>query len=431
MNWSKYNYLFKSDKFGYLLYNSLSNGFVEVDEKIYLYLKSIEGKQNITIDNKELQKSLLEMKVIVDNDLDEFYNIKYSTQSRRFSDSYLGLTINPTLHCNFACTYCFENNRRPVYMTDYVENGLIDFVKKIKKLNSINVTWFGGEPLMAFDRMLSITKRIKELNIPYRASMITNGYLLSNKVIDNLDDLSISHIQITIDGLAEIHNKRRLLISGEGTFGRIIKNIDNLKMKKPDYPINIRVNIDNTNADNFIDVLRFFINRYEKKINVAPGFVTDTGNPAICCLFDNEKIVEFVTNLYKKYNANVFGFFPPDSRYECPIRNPNHLTIGPQGEIYKCWLDVGNNEMVVGSLIDKNVVNNALLTRYYVAGDALEDANCKECFHFPICGGGCPHTRIENELNGKSNLENCDFKKGHLKEFLELHYDYKQKISKK
>lgn len=427
MKWSKYNYLFKSPKFGYLLYNSLSNSFAELDEEGHLYLQSLAGKDNIDMVDDKLFQELVKMKALVEDDRDEFYNIKYLTQLQRFSQNYLELTINPTLHCNFACVYCFEANKPPIYMSDLVENSIIELIKNMKHSKCVHITWFGGEPLMAFDRIVSITKKIKDIGVNYTASMITNGYLLTDKVIDRLEDLNISDIQITIDGLAETHNARRPLVSGAPTFDKIIENIDKIKNRNNDYSILIRVNIDETNASNFIDTYKFLYNRYKGKIDVAPGFISNESNcTAADCVFDREKKAKFLLEQYRKYGLNLMGLYPSESRYECPIRNPFHLVIGPEGEIYKCWNDVGNKEKVVGSLIDKENVNHRLLTRYYTAGDALEDPQCRDCFHFPICGGGCPYTRIENEF-GKDKTDVCDYMKEHLLDFLELHYEYKTK----
>ena len=311
MNWSRYNYLFKSSKYGYLLYNSLSNGFSELDEETYNYLKTLENKENINIEDIKLKESLIEMKVLVENDKDEFYNIKYLNHLNRFYDDYMELTLNPTLHCNFDCSYCFEESKPAKYMTDEVENSLIGFIEKNKKIKQFHITWFGGEPLMAFDRIVSITNRIKEIGINFKAHMITNAYLLTDKVIDMLDDLNINKIQITVDGLAEIHDKRRPLVSGGKTFDKIVSNIDNLKRKKEDFPIVIRVNVDKNNENDFIEVLKFFYKRYNGKIFIAPGFVTGENRcTASDCLMDRNRKNEFFVNLYKQYGVNIMGFYP-------------------------------------------------------------------------------------------------------------------------
>ena len=432
MEWSRYNKLFKSDKYGYLLYNSLTNSFVELDDDSFSYLKSLEKKENIKIEDCSFFEELKQMKVLVDNDRDEFYNIKYTTHFQRFENGYLELTINPTIHCNFACPYCFEAHKPPIYMTDEVEDALFNFVQNQKAIRHIHVTWFGGEPLMAFDRMKSITHRMKQIDVKYTSKIITNGFLLTDKVIDSLNDLDVSSIQITIDGLKEEHDKLRCLTNGTGTFDVIIKNIDNLLSKNNEIFIGIRVNIDVKNAEKFIDVYKFFANKYRgKKIAISPGFISnESGCIPSDCIFDSEKKSLFLMKLYKDYGLNAMSLYPLKYRYECAIRNPHHLTIGPEGEIYKCWNDVGNPEKVVGSLINKELVNSKLLTRYYVAGDALENKDCQDCFLFPRCGGGCPYNRIENEFKGTEEyMDLCDYRKNHLEEFLELHYDFRQRVN--
>lgn len=70
------------------------------------------------------------------------------------------------------------------------------------------------------------------------------------------------------------------------------------------------------------------------------------------------------------------------------------------------------------------------MTRYYTAGDALDDINCRQCFYLPICGGGCPYRRLENEFEGKCH-DMCENIKDNLEEFLELHYDFFQKMKQK
>ena len=49
------------------------------------------------------------------------------------------------------------------------------------------------------------------LNLDYQADMITNGYLLTEKVVAMLPSLSISSLQITINGMKAVHDSRRCL----------------------------------------------------------------------------------------------------------------------------------------------------------------------------------------------------------------------------
>ena len=104
MVWSKYTYMF-DDNGKYYIYNSLSNGFAELDKATYDEILRMKRDNDILSINDELLVQLKKLKVIVDNDKDEINAVKYLTLRRRNDDSRLILTINPTLSCNFACPY--------------------------------------------------------------------------------------------------------------------------------------------------------------------------------------------------------------------------------------------------------------------------------------------------------------------------------------
>ena len=228
MVWSKYNYLFQAED-KYLIYNSLTNSFAELDEETFRVLSKMKENNNIeNILDLDLAKTLKSMKVLVEDDRDEINKIKFRVQKKRFYDKHMGLTINPTLQCNFACPYCFESKHSNLYMTDEVENQIIEYIRKHSSVKSLHVTWFGGEPMLAFDRIVSLTNKMKELDLQYNAGMITNGYLFNKENILQLPSLDIKSIQITIDGTENLHNSRRFLKSGKGTFKKIVENIEQI-----------------------------------------------------------------------------------------------------------------------------------------------------------------------------------------------------------
>jgi len=437
MRWSKYNYLFQDNTF-YYIYNALSNSFAELDFEDFNLLKDLSLNFDTAIKkitNEDLE-SLKQAKFIAD-DKEELLRIKYSTHYNRFDNSFISLTINPTLDCNFNCTYCFENNnRRKEYMDDVVENNLIEFINSYTPtIKGIYLTWFGGEPLMAFDKIVSITTKIKKFNLPFGAKMITNGYLLTKEKIEQLDNLSINSIQITIDGTEINHNSRRKLLNGNGTFDKIIFNIKNLLLFS-NTTIIVRVNIDENNKEDYINVCKYFTKtieeQYYDRISIVPGFIDDINScNTDSCLFDRDRKSKFLIEIFNQYGVFPFNFYPSDERYECPTRNINTFTIGPKGEIYKCWNDVGKQDKIIGSLGSVKHVdsNNNVLLKYLTSADPLEDENCKSCFHFPICGGGCPFERISKEFENKSN-DTCDFMKDHIEDFLKIHLKLKKQKAK-
>ena len=76
--------------------------------------------------------------------------------------------------------------------------------------------------------------------------------------------------------------------------------------------------------------------------------------------------------------------------------------IGPEGEIYKCWNDVGHIDRIIGNIADRQPTNKLRLYRYLNETSAFSDIKCKECNVFPICEGGCGHYRYRNTFENAS-----------------------------
>ena len=419
MIWSKYNYLFKNNN-QYYLYNSLSNGFAELDSEtynvIYENINDIDALKN----DKEIYDFLLKMKAIVNSDQVELSKIKYMTLRNRYGHNTIHLTINPTLDCNFACPYCFEKDHSHNYMSEETEDKIISYLKHFNDLKGISVTWFGGEPLLAFKRIQSLTHKIESLGLPYKAGMITNGYLLNRNIICELKKLHIMSLQITLDGLKNLHDSRRCLKDGSGTFDRIISNISLLDELSPDTHVNIRMNIDKTNIQDFINLYVFVQEKRYKNIRISPAFVEDIDNPnSNPCVFNSAEKALFIKSLLKKHNLSFSLLYPTNYRIECSVRNPLSVVIGPQGELYKCWHDVGKSDMVYGNL-DNGITNEKVLLDYLVGADPFNDSSCIKCKLLPVCSGGCPHARLQAEKNGLKHAV-CPPIKNNLKSFLILH----------
>lgn len=422
MLWSRFNFLFQ-EAGRFFLYNSLSNSFSELDKDTYALIRQKMENGDVDIPDKDLQSSLEKLKVLTENEQEAFLRLRYKFLLRRFSTSNLALTINPTLDCNFACPYCFERSHPPKYMTEQVEDDIIKFVKKHGDAKAVNVTWFGGEPLLAFNRIVSLTEKFKSLELVYEAGMITNGYLLTDRVVSCLDELQIKSIQVTIDGMREVHDSRRCLRNGHPTFDRIIENIKKAHATCPNIKLNIRVNIDRTNERDFLELYNLFQTEDFKGILLSPAFVDDIENINKCVL-NSEEQNNYINRLLREHGI-VFSKFYPEPMHECFIRNPNSVVIGPEGELYKCWNDVGKEDRIYGYL-DGRITNEPLLFRYLAASDPFDDEQCKECILLPVCGGGCPYERIKRDYeDNKINV--CPLIKGNLKTYLLNHYAIKKK----
>jgi uncharacterized protein len=384
----------------------MNNAFVELTKEQYFALQDINNNTKIVehLESNFLNQ-LLENSIVVENDLDDYYKIKFQRLHARFDDSYLGLTIAPTLACNFRCAYCYQGDDHPnVDMSNETEKKLIEFIKKFDNVTRISVTWYGGEPLLKIDKIKSLTQQIKSINVNYSAVLVTNGYLMTKRVADELDSLNINSLQITIDGMEETHNKKRPHVTGKDSFQRIIHNMEYFFSKYDDKNITVRVNVDSSNENEFYLIYKYLTNKFSNKnLSIYPGYVTDYSENScnsMNCLFDREMKSKFMLEQFEKNGIHALDFFPKVSLGECCARHINSFVIDPQGEIYKCWNDIGVKGREIGNLHLTEITNPTLATNYITGADPIDDIACQNCFYFPICNGGCPYFRLKNKFEG-------------------------------
>lgn len=425
MKWSKYNILFYSKTASVnLAYNILTGTLIELEEDLYnkvsKYSKDPSKKE---FDSDEIS-FFKEHKFIVDSDQDELNKIRLNLLRSRFSKKVLKLTIAPTYHCNFNCTYCFEENRPPVYMKEEVETSIIEYIKNSKESEVISICWYGGEPLMAKPIINSITNKIISLGKPFDATLITNGYLLDSDFIKKIESLQITSLQITIDGNRQTHNSYRPHILERDSFSRIVNNVRELsKQAPPNIKISIRVNIDKNNSSEFADVYKL-IKSIDPNINIYPAFIFRNVQDEQCFI-NNKDRFDFLQNLYWNQGIYIDNIVPQINLTSCMMRSEGDLLIGPQGELYKCWEHLGAKDKCIGNILNKDKIidNIEFLSRCMLCADYFEDPICLQCKYFPICNGGCSNHRIKNHSKDRSlNTSTCSVLKGNMEKALEIKY---------
>jgi MoaA/NifB/PqqE/SkfB family radical SAM enzyme len=103
--------------------------------------------------------------------------------------------IIPIRRCNLACTYCneYDDFSKPVATEIMLER-----LDRLAELRTTIVTFSGGEPLLHPD-LDQLISHVRSRGII--AGMITNGYLLTEKRVQQLNDAGLDHMQISIDNV--------------------------------------------------------------------------------------------------------------------------------------------------------------------------------------------------------------------------------------
>ncbi len=405
MKYSNYNFLTVINN-RYYIVNILNETYLEVNQEEYAKIK------NGNIVSNDTMNKLYKLKMVIPMGYDEIIFLKNRYKNEQKEKDLLTITIAPTLRCNFGCAYCYEDkNGKIINVKDQIK--IVNFIKKQLELGykKLNLIWFGGEPLMAYETIKKMSKDIidicAKLHVDYNAFMTTNGYLLNNEIISKLKDLKIEQLFITLDGTKNIHDTRRYLIGGYPTFDVIVKNL--ILLKKNNINTIIRMNVDKTNEKNIME-----LKKYVEEVLHLPMYLGLVRNYTESCIkenryFDKQEYSRLIDIFNAKENLESYQF-PRQLPIYCRACKTGTFVIDPDLNIYKCENDIGRSDKKLAT-IDNYPYNNELEgvnnKRFYEWNPFSYD-KCLACKILPICMGGCPFIGI------RDNNPECEIYKYNL-----------------
>ncbi len=420
-----------------LMFNTRTTAFGIMDKdskRLYDNIETIDPDKLENQTDKQNLAILSRYGFVIPNEYNELDIIKLNIQTGKYLTRSLALTIAPTMDCNMACPYCYETKQKKS-MGEDIQELLYDFVKNYigqHACNTFQVTWYGGEPLLEVDTIFKLSKRFielsKEKDVKYSSSIITNGVLLEGQLAKRLkEECQISRAQITIDGLPEQHNKRRILVDGRESFDIIMKNVESSK----DYMvISIRINCDKSNIDSVNELINHLA--LDKGWTKNPSFnvakVRKYNNncdfKSEDCLGDHEFGMLDLSIVSKYYDHESDDMrrllYPMVKRNYCGAVMYGCYVVDPDGDLYTCWNHVGDKERNIGNVIQKNPMNAEYMK--WLLHEPT--GKCLECKTLPICMGGCPYQNINY---GEPSCDNSTF--NYLEKLKVAYHDYSQRKS--
>ena len=136
-----------------------------------------------------------------------------------------------TERCNMNCTYCYENNKSAKLMSNETINDLIAFIsEKYLLMDYPMINFHGGEPLIAYEQMISIIDNCIANKMNFKYSVTTNALLLNESMVRSLREFDV-YLSVSLDGNRDVHDRCRKKSDGTGTYEEVIKKIQIIKMK--------------------------------------------------------------------------------------------------------------------------------------------------------------------------------------------------------
>jgi len=397
-----------------LAYNTRTQGVLKINNEVKEFIgrvSQLDQQTNRPADQQTALNTLLDSGIIVDKETDEDKALEHWFSEIKYRPRPLHATILTTFKCNFACTYCFEENvKEQQTMDDATAQQVIAYLKAKaleKHSPKIRLMFYGGEPLMNPGAVIKIATELQQWSadkgIKFSFGMITNGSLVRKELMEQLVKLGLTSVRITLDGDKAVHDARRPFLDGRGSFETIIRNIEEvLQTDRPaDQQTNrIKVelggNFDQANIAGLHRLLDYLeqkgLNKRISRVLFAPvvsrlaGGENLTVEPVGCHKLSGE-LAEQGIKLEKELIQR--GYKTPSSVKvsACPMTmDDSMLVIDPSGDIYKCEAFVGRQQFCIG-----NVRANRFNHRYaeFITMKPWQAQECLECPYVPMCGGGC------------------------------------------
>lgn len=404
MKKSNYNFFLERENRVYC-FNALTSKFFSIEKSQKKVLDKILDHADLYLDNyPSFKKMLLEGRFLLDDEENEVALICQENACIVDRKDY-ELIILPTLSCNFSCWYCVQHHK-PEYMSEATIQAVCNHLKymiQIEKITSLSIEWFGGEPLLFFDKVifpiLSYAQRIcLEAAIPYTSGITTNGYLINEAKLKKMKEVNLRSFQITLDGVREFHDKTRIAPNCS-SFDKILNNVTMICQVLDNAQITLRVNYDEKNFQPHLlvkEISERIDGQYFPNIEILLRKVWQTPYSKE----GYENIRSFVKMAKDKGIKIAQHTFINASRLRCYACKKYFNSIAPNGGIYKCTARTDYSSVPWGKLKEDGTIQWLVenFEDHFYGRKNYENDQCLKCKYLPLCMGPCPKKMEENGL---------------------------------
>ncbi len=401
-----------------LLFSTKTGAIVLLSEEDYQALQ-----KGIT-DNIDLE-SLTETGFLVKDVKEEHREVRRYMEDINKYNPNLTLALVLGMECNFGCSYCFEGRQKgKKAMNDRTADQLIAFIKErfTPEKKKLVLQIYGGEPLLYTKRIIYLASRlqpfVEEKAAELVIDLISNGSLLTEKVVEELNDWGLDGVKVTLDGPPDNHNHFRPFKSGAKSFDIIVNNLKEVCTKT-----NIRLggNYTNETYKNFTTVLDLLA-----KEGIGPDKVEQVNFNIVMQVNDAITSNEFIGGcatinepwlreaslhvreemLQRGYTVTEIGPEP------CAVEMKDAYTVHYDGSLYKCVCWAGHEEFKIGDVwqgITEDFAKSHHLFHWQ------QEEQCNKCKYLPLCFGGCRYMAYQRD----GHMINVDCMKPYLDATLE------------
>jgi uncharacterized protein len=311
------------------------------------------------------------------------------------------LTLHLTRNCNLRCDYCYAEPGTSEIMS--LETGQKAMRLGLKRnMGSCGVVFFGGEPLLAKDRIFKLVEFGRNLQKNkegmFHFKITTNGLLLDEEFLEFACREEIL-VAMSFDGTKKVNDMHRKTADGSPTFDLLLSKLRMLLEARPYSSILMVVNPDTSKY--LSESVSFLLDEGARYIIVSLNYAGQWDEDSLAIL---EQQYKKLAKLYIKWTEKGKKFYlsPFEVKISLHINESQcdylrcdlgmrQLSVDPQGNLYPCvqFTKAGGESQWCMGEVEHGIIPEAW-TRIRKAAikpkeTCVKCALNKRCFHTCAC----------------------------------------------
>jgi uncharacterized protein len=357
----------------------------------------------------DVRDRLVSAGMLVPAEVDELAEVIADNQLAIARSGVLYQVVQPTAWCQLDCGYCGQEHAGQ-HLSETAQEQLlarIDQRLQTGTYEQLEIGWFGAEPLAGLLVLRRLTPKLRALaahhGCTYTARIVTNGLALAADRARELVDLGITEAEITLDGLAPSHDRRRPTKTGAGTWDRIFAHV-RTAAATPGLQVVVRCNVDRHNVDDVAPLVQALADAgLAGTVRFYTSPVYSWGNDAHADALTPERYaaLELEWMALQMRLGFAAGLVPPRRRIVCLSVQRDGEVVDAYGTTFNCteapYVPAYGTPNVYALTFHRTGEEPSaaraepLQLRHF--NEAVLDGSqpaCASCRMLPVCGGHCP-----------------------------------------
>lgn len=408
---------------GRVVFSTRSGAILTLTQRVWQLIENYRFEELAS----KTRQQLIESEILVPNDEDELAVV--IQQNARAIQEYnvLYQVVQPSAWCQLDCSYCGQQHTKQRLTEEHQQ----EFLQRLRgrlasgSYQHLKIGWFGGEPLAGMSVIRSLGARTQalaqEFGCTYSARIITNGFTLTPTLARELVQKHlVQEAEVTLDGLAQHHDRLRFTKARKGSFQRIFSNLVEVA-STTEMRVVVRCNVNRSNSEGVAPLIeRLAEEGLAPLISFYTSPVYAWGNDAHETALSKEEYasLELQWLLLQLRLGFKIGLIPPRRQIVCMSVQRDAEVLDAYGSMYNCtevpyvpaYGQPNAYEIRIPITGIRSMVSDAPPKRLHNFNEQIlqgEHRECAKCAMLPVCGGHCPkawHEQHEPCPSAKINM---------------------------